>query len=463
MYNDPIFDKDLISRYDKSGPRYTSYPTAVQFHKGYGSEQHKEIARNTNEDPIPGPLSLYFHLPFCSTVCFYCACNKIITRNRAHAAPYLKNLHKEISLQGELFDRDRKVEQLHWGGGTPTFINHQQMQELMQETGKYFSLLDDDSGEYSIELDPREVSGDTMRLLRSIGFNRVSLGVQDFEPEVQKAVNRIQSEEVTLAVIDGARKERFKSISVDLIYGLPKQTAASFERTLKKILALDVDRLSVFNYAHMPDRFSTQKQIKECELPSPAEKLQILQDIISILTGAGYVYIGMDHFAKPDDELAIAQRNGDLTRNFQGYSTHGNCDIIGMGITAISKIGNCYTQNVNNLEDYDKALSVGKIPVYRGIKLDRDDLLRRDVITQLICHFELEFDDIENRHRINFNEYFENEMHTLKVMEADGLLNVDVERITVSPRGRLLIRNICMVFDKFLRQTQSEQIFSRVI
>ncbi|HLA43698.1 MAG TPA: oxygen-independent coproporphyrinogen III oxidase, partial [Aggregatilineales bacterium] len=347
--------------------------------------------------------------------------------------------------------------------GTPTFINHQQMQELMQETGKYFSLLDDDSGEYSIELDPREVSGDTMPLLRSIGFNRVSLGVQDFEPAVQKAVNRIQTEEVTLAVIDGARKEGFKSISVDLIYGLPKQTAASFERTLKKILALDVDRLSVFNYAHMPDRFNTQKQIKENELPSPAEKLQILQDIISILTGAGYVYIGMDHFAKPDDELAIAQRNGDLTRNFQGYSTHGDCDIIGMGITAISKIGNCYTQNVNNLEDYDKALSAGKIPVYRGIKLDRDDLLRRDVITQLICHFELEFDDIETRHRINFNEYFENELHTLKVMEADGLLNLDVERIRVSPRGRLLIRNICMVFDKYLRQTQSEQIFSRVI
>jgi oxygen-independent coproporphyrinogen-3 oxidase len=463
MYKDPIFNQDLITRYDKSGPRYTSYPTAVQFHQGYGSEQHREIARNSNEDPIPGPLSLYFHLPFCSTVCFYCACNKIITKNRAHAAPYLKNLHREIALQGELFDRDRRVEQLHWGGGTPTFINHQQMRELMQETGKHFTLLDDDSGEYSIELDPREVSGDTMPLLRSLGFNRVSLGVQDFEPEVQKAVNRIQSEAVTRSVIDGARREGFRSVSVDLIYGLPRQTAESFERTLKKILTLGVDRLSVFNYAHMPDRFPTQRQIHENELPSPQEKLRILHDVIDILSGAGYVYIGMDHFARPDDELAIAQRNGDLTRNFQGYSTHGDCDIVGMGITAISKIGNCYTQNVNNLEDYDKALRAGKIPVFRGIKLDRDDLLRREVITQLICHFELDFDDIESKHHVNFNEYFENELHTLRVMEKDGLLDLEPDRITISPQGRLLIRNICMVFDKYLRQVQSEQIFSRVI
>jgi len=463
MYKDPIFDEDLIKRYDKSGPRYTSYPTAVQFHQGYGSQQHEEIARDTNADPIPGPLSLYFHLPFCSTVCFYCACNKIITKNRAHAAPYLKNLHKEIMLQGQLFDRDRKVEQLHWGGGTPTFINHQQMQELMQETGKHFSLVDDDSAEYSIELDPREVSDDTMPLLRSIGFNRISLGVQDFDPDVQKAVNRIQSEEVTLKVINAARQEGYKSVSVDLIYGLPKQSAESFERTLKKILELDVDRMSIFNYAHMPDRFNTQKQIKENELPSPEEKLKILQNNIDLLTKAGYVYIGMDHFAKPDDELAVAQRNGDLTRNFQGYSTHGNCDIIGMGITAISKIGNCYTQNVTNLEDYDKALGAGKIPVYRGIKLDSDDLLRRDVIIQLICHFELDFDEIETKHRIDFKDYFENELHTLKVMEDDGLLDLDVDRIIISPRGRLLIRNICMVFDKYLRQSQVEQVFSRVI
>jgi oxygen-independent coproporphyrinogen-3 oxidase len=463
MYKAPIFDQDLISRYDKSGPRYTSYPTAVQFHPGYRCEQHKEIARDTNEDPIPGPLSLYFHLPFCSTVCFYCACNKIITKNRAHAAPYLRNLHKEIALQGGLFDRDRKVEQLHWGGGTPTFISHSQMQDLMRETAKHFTLPDDDSGEFAIELDPREVSGDTMPLLRSLGFNRVSLGVQDFEPAVQQAVNRIQSEEMTLSVIDGARREGFKSISVDLIYGLPKQTVESFERTLRKILALDVDRLSVFNYAHMPDRFNTQKQIKESDLPSPAEKLRILRDIIEILTRAGYVYIGMDHFAKPGDELAVAQRNGTLTRNFQGYSTHGNCDIIGMGITAISKIGNCYTQNVNNLEDYDKSLNAGRIPVYRGIKLDRDDLLRRDVIMQLICHFELDFDAIENRHHVDCNDYFENELHTLRVMEADGLLDMNAQRIIVSPKGRLLIRNICMVFDKYLRQTQCEQIFSRVI
>ena len=463
MNNSLIFNKELISRYDKSGPRYTSYPTAVQFHPGCGSERYCDVARQTNEDPIPRPLSLYFHLPFCSTVCFYCACNKIITRNRAHAEPYLKNLHHEIRLQGRLFDKDRTVEQLHWGGGTPTFINSEQMAALINETRKHFTLLDDDSGEYSIELDPREVGRDTIGLLRSLGFNRISLGVQDFDPRVQKAVNRIQSEEETYTVIRAAREHEFKSISIDLIYGLPLQTAESFSQTLEKILEMDPDRLSIFNYAHMPDRFKTQRQIRDEELPDPDVKLQILQHTIDFLTTNGYVYIGMDHFAKPDNELTLAQRNGELTRNFQGYSTHGDCDIIGMGITAISRIGDTYTQNVTTLEEYDTLINKGKIPVYRGIKLDSDDLLRRDVITQLICHFKLEFSEIEDKHRIDFNDYFYNEIQTLKIMENDGLLTLDPEKITISLQGRLLIRNICMVFDKYLRQAQSEQVFSRVI
>ena len=463
MDNNQIFNKDLISRYDKSGPRYTSYPTAVQYHHGFGSKQYSEIAILTNEDPIPRSLSLYFHLPFCNTVCYYCACNKIITRNRAHAGPYLDCLHREIELQSELFDKDRSVEQLHWGGGTPTFINNQQMSALMQKIREHFTLLDDDSGEYSIELDPREASDETITLLRSLGFNRISLGVQDFDPDVQKAVNRIQSEQETLAIIEAARREGFKSISIDLIYGLPRQNVASFSRTLEKVISMQPDRLSVFNYAHMPDRFKVQKQINASELPSPAEKLKILQHIINYLTKAGYNYIGMDHFAKPDDELAIAQKNGTLNRNFQGYSTHADCDLIGMGITAISKIGDCYAQNVHDIPEYEKLLSANEIPVYRGIKLDGDDLLRREIISRLICHFKLYFSEIEDKYRINFNDYFYNELAVLKAMQSDGLLNMDLESIYVLPAGRLLIRNICAVFDKYLRQQQSENIFSQTI
>jgi oxygen-independent coproporphyrinogen-3 oxidase len=463
MINSLIFNKDLIARYDTLGPRYTSYPTAVQFDESFGDAHYKEIARATNEEPVPRQLSLYFHLPFCSTVCYYCACNKIITKNRAHAAPYLKLLHNEIRLQSSLFDRDRMVDQLHWGGGTPTFINHDQMTALMNHTRQHFSLRDDDSGEYSIELDPREADKKTVSLLRTLGFNRISLGVQDFDPDVQRAVNRIQSEAETREVVETARIEGFKSVHIDLIYGLPHQTVESFGRTLEKVIALDPDRLSVFNYAHMPRRFKTQKQINKADLPSPAEKLNILQYIINYLTQAGYTYIGMDHFAKPDDELATAQKLGTLTRNFQGYSTHGNCDIIGMGVSAISKIGDCYSQNVYEISAYEKKLQAGQVPVYRGLKLDGDDLLRRDVITQLICHFTLEFEDIESRHRINFNDYFYNEIRILKDMERDGLLSIDAEKIKISPVGCLLVRNICAVFDKYLRQLTGEQTFSRTI
>ena len=463
MINSLIFNKDLITRYDTLGPRYTSYPTAVQFDESFGHDNYVEIARSTNEEPLPKRLSLYFHLPFCDTVCYYCACNKIVTRNRAHAAPYLKLLHEEIMLQSSLYDRDRIVEQLHWGGGTPTFISHAQMSELMQHTRDAFSLRNDDRGEYSIELDPREADASTIALLRSLGFNRVSLGVQDFDPDVQKAVNRIQTIAETRAVIEAARKHAFKSVHIDLIYGLPKQTVESFARTLQKVIELGPDRISVFNYAHMPRRFKVQKQINKADLPAPAEKLNILQHVINYLTQEGYTYIGMDHFAKPDDELAMAQKQGTLTRNFQGYSTHANCDIIGMGISAISKVGDCYSQNVYEISDYEKLVAAGHIPVFRGLKLDGDDLLRRDVITQLICHFSLEFEQIETKHRINFNDYFYNEISILKGMERDGLLSIDAERIRVSPAGCLLVRNICAVFDKYLRQTQAEQTFSRTI
>ncbi len=456
------FDSELIRRYDTSGPRYTSYPTAVQFTDAFGEAEYRERARRSNETDTPAPLSLYFHIPFCNTVCFYCACNKVITANRKRAQPYLDHLFQEIRMQGELFDRERPVEQLHWGGGTPTFISDAQMRALMDETRRHFSLRDDDSGEYSIEIDPREADAGTMALLRELGFNRISLGVQDFDPRVQKAVNRIQSEEETSAVLEAARAEGFKSTSVDLIYGLPHQSVDSFAVTLDKVIAMGPDRLSVFNYAHLPQMFKTQRQIRAEELPSADEKLAILDYTIGRLTEAGYVYIGMDHFARPDDELAVAQREGTLYRNFQGYSTHADCDLVAMGATSISKVGDSYSQNLKGLEDYYAALESGRLPVFRGIALSADDRLRRDVITRLICNFELVFGDMETAYGIDFAGYFAEALERLRPMQADGLLVVNADGIQVQPRGRLLIRNICMVFDRYLG-SDSPQRFSKVI
>jgi oxygen-independent coproporphyrinogen-3 oxidase len=456
------FDPELLRRYDKAGPRYTSYPTAVQFHEGFGPARYRALAAATNAEVPQRPLSLYFHLPFCDTVCFYCACNKIITKNRARAAPYLEHLYHEIALQGALFDRARVVEQLHWGGGTPTFISHDEMRALMRETRRHFTLRDDDRGEYSIEVDPREVYEGTLALLRELGFNRLSMGVQDFDPAVQRAVNRIQGEAETLAVLAEARRLGFRSINMDLIYGLPRQTDASFARTLDKIIAAGPDRLSVFNYAHLPQMFKTQRQINEAELPSPETKLAILQHSIERLTAAGYVYIGMDHFARPDDELAVAQRSGTLYRNFQGYSTRAGCDLIGMGVTSISQVGHSYSQNLRTLEEYATRLEGNELAAFRGVELDADDLLRRAVIMQLICHLHLDFAAIERAHGIRFADYFAVELADLAALQADGLVAVTPQRIDVLPAGTLLIRNVCMVFDKYLR-TQTGQRFSRVI
>lgn len=456
------FDPDLIRRYDKSGPRYTSYPTAVQFHTNFTEADYRAWAKRTNETSPPRPLSLYFHLPFCDTVCFYCACNKVVTKIRKRASPYLDRLHREIAIQGELFDHTRTVEQLHWGGGTPTFISHEEIQELMTVTREHFRLRDDDKGEYGIEVDPREVRPETLSLLRKLGFNRLSMGVQDFDPTVQKAVNRIQSEAETFSVLTQARALNYRSISMDLIYGLPHQTAASFGRTLEKIISAGPDRLSVFNYAHLPEMFKPQRRIRAEDLPSPQEKLNILQLTIERLTQAGYVYIGMDHFARPDDELAVAQRNGTLYRNFQGYSTHAECDLIGLGMTAIGMVGDCYAQNQRTLEDYYAALDSGHLPVMRGITLEADDKLRRAIITQLICHFTLDLNVIERAYGIQFTDYFTTELADLKVMQQDGLLDMDEKFIHVRPAGKLLIRNICMVFDRYLR-AKAEKRFSKVI
>ena len=453
------FDLTLINRYDKAGPRYTSYPTALELHEGFGDAQYRQHIEKSNA--AGGPLSLYFHLPFCDTVCFFCACNKIITKNRAHAEPYLNNLVKEIERVASLFDKNRKVNQLHWGGGTPTFLSYEQMKRLMDTTRQFFNLHDDDSGEYSIEVDPRETDDNTIAQLRSLGFNRVSLGLQDFNPQVQQAVNRIQTEEQTFAVLDAARKHGFRSTNVDLIYGLPLQTVTSFSETLDKVLAKSPDRFSIFNYAHMPSKFKTQRQINDADLPAPEVKLEILQMIGNRLIEAGYVYIGMDHFAKPDDELAIAQREGKLYRNFQGYSTHSDCDLVGLGITSIGRVGDAYMQNVKDLIQYDELINQGKLPTFKGVDLTADDKLRRAVITQLICHFDLTFSQIEEEFKIKFSDYFATELQNLKPMQTDGLLTLSAEKIEVLQAGRLLIRNICMVFDKYLAQKQQQ--FSKVI
>lgn len=456
-----VFDLELIQRYDQSGPRYTSYPTAVEFDPAFDETRYKQVCQATNASGRP--LSLYFHIPFCDTVCFYCACNKIATKDRTLVQPYLERVYKELAMQSALFDDDRVVEQLHWGGGTPTFISAAQMRELMAETRKQFKLADDDVGEYSIEIDPREAKGDTIALLREIGFNRMSLGVQDFDPRVQKAVNRIQSQEETFAVLDAARREGFRSISIDLIYGLPHQTAESFMETLEQIIAVGPERLSVFNYAHLPRRFMPQRRIDEEQLPPPQVKLEILQATTERLAEAGWLYIGMDHFARPDDELALAQRNGTLYRNFQGYSTHADCDLIGIGVTSIGKVGATYGQNRRELDEYYADIDGGRLPVFRGIELSRDDEIRRDVITRLICHFRLDFSEVERAWELNFQDYFGRDLAKLEGMQADGLLEIDASGIRVLPKGRMLIRNICMAFDAYMEAKQGQGGFSKVI
>jgi len=463
MSNRIIFDADLIRRYNQSGPRYTSYPTVAQFHDGISESEYRLWAKNSNEDPIPRPLSLYFHIPFCDTVCFYCACTKVVTKDRARSREYLDYLYREIAMQSALFDRDRNVEQLHWGGGTPTFLDNDRIRELMAVIRRHFSLRDDDRGEYSIEIDPRSVDLEKLEVLRSTGFNRVSLGVQDFNPDIQRAVNRIQSFELTRDTVENARSLGFRSINLDLMYGLPLQDIASFSATLEQTIALDPDRIAVYNYAHLPERFKPQRRIDTIDLPSPDAKLDLLQQTIKQLSASGYVYIGMDHFAKPDDELAIAQEDGTLQRNFQGYSTRGDCDIIGMGMSAIGRVCDNYSQNARTLQSYYEKLDEGRLPLDRGIELEPDDLLRREIITRLMCDFHLDIRALESRWRFNFAQHFSDEVEDLLQMQTDGLLTLSPDYLQVLPAGRLLVRNICMVFDHYLREHSDKNRFSKVI
>lgn len=457
------FDIEKIKRYDKAGPRYTSYPTAVAFTPEFTESDFKTRANASNLSENSTPLSLYFHIPFCDTVCFYCACNKIATKDYSKAATYLEYLYREIDMQSRLFDSSRVVEQLHWGGGTPTFLNHEQIRALMDYTRKSFNLLDNDEGDYSIEIDPRSVSAETIKLLREVGFNRFSLGVQDVDATVQKAVNRIQPIEETQAIIDACRANNAKSISIDLIYGLPFQTVEGFAKTLQCIIDISPDRLSLFNYAHLPQLFKPQRRIDETDLPKAEDKLDILQQSIDTLVQAGYNYIGMDHFAKPNDELAVAQKQGHLHRNFQGYTTHADCDLVAMGVSSISSVNNSYSQNEKTLDGYYKAIDAGNLPIIRGLGMTDDDCIRRAVIQQLSCHFKLDFNGIEESYSISFKEYFTVELEELRLLEKDDLLTLNSGSIGVSPSGRLLIRTICMVFDEHLRNQQGEQRFSKVI
>ena len=457
------FNADLIRRYDQTGPRYTSYPVAVHFNESFDRHAYRNHLERSNQELIPRPLSLYFHIPFCSTLCFYCACNKIVTKNKSHCLPYLEHLFHEIELQSAIVDPDRQVEQIHLGGGTPTFLDINQLTTLLDKVSSHFSIAEGSTRDFSIEIDPRSVSVETARQLIDIGFNRVSMGVQDFNAEVQKAVHRIQAESETLEIIQALKESGVSSTNIDLMYGLPKQTHASFRNTIEKIIKLDVDRICLFNYAHLPELFKPQRRIRDEDLPSAAEKLKILETSIELLTEAGYIYIGMDHFAKPDDSLSIAMDDGSLRRNFQGFSSHAACDVIAMGITGISQIGDCYGQNLKGLEDYYDCLGRNEIPVFRGIELTADDQLRRAVIERLMCRNRLDKASIEKRFKIDFDVYFRSELQHLKPMQDDGLLSLEAGQIAIEPRGRFLIRNICMVFDWYLQRGTGKTHFSRVI
>jgi oxygen-independent coproporphyrinogen III oxidase len=457
--NAPPFRPDLLERYSANGPRYTSYPTAVQFTDSFDPAHYHRAA---NEGGPNADLSLYVHIPFCDTVCFYCGCNKIATKNRAHARPYLDRVKRELAMQASLFDTARPVTQLHWGGGTPTFLSHAEMRELMAATAEHFTLVPDERAEYSIEVDPREVSADTVTLLRDLGFNRLSLGVQDFDERVQRAVNRIQPREMTESVMIAAREHGFTSVSVDLIYGLPHQSVESFTRTLDAMIGMRPDRVSVFGYAHMPTLFKMQRRMEERSLPSPAVRLAILERVIERMSDAGYVYIGMDHFALPGDELAQALRAGTLQRNFQGYSTRADCDLIGIGASAIGRVGDVYAQNARDLEHYAAAIDGGRLAIARGVRLTADDMLRRDVIMRIMCGGALVFGEIEAAHGIDFSAAFADELARLAPMADDGLIDMLSDALRVLPAGRMLVRNIASVFDRYLGQATLQR-FSRTI
>ncbi|GDY27360.1 coproporphyrinogen-III oxidase [Agarivorans sp. Toyoura001] len=450
------WDQQLIEKYNYSGPRYTSYPTALEFNEEFGQAQFTVASEKFPERD----LSLYVHIPFCHKLCYYCGCNKVITRHQHKADIYLDYLEQEIALQAPRF-KQRKVSQMHWGGGTPTYLEPEQLKRLTSQLFSQFSFAE--GAEISIEVDPREIELSTIDLLAELGFNRLSLGVQDFNKQVQQAVNRDQDEDFIFALVERAKAVGFNSVNIDLIYGLPHQTRDSFKQTLARVIDLDPDRLSVFNYAHLPSRFAAQRKIDEAAMPSSDERLGILRDSIEFLTTHGYQFIGMDHFAKPDDELAIAQNKGELHRNFQGYTTQGEADLLGLGVSSISMLGDAYSQNQKDLKTYYAQIDQQGHAQWKGIALNQDDLIRRELIKTLICNFQLSFSDIEQQFNLDFQAYFAEDLVLLKPFVEDGLVSMSNEEIIVTNKGRLLIRNICMCFDVYFRSQARRQQFSRVI
>ncbi|MBI4027341.1 MAG: oxygen-independent coproporphyrinogen III oxidase [Verrucomicrobia bacterium] len=456
----PCVDLDLLCKYDTAGPRYTSYPTAPQFTSSFTAADFREEIRAANAVKEAPPLSLYFHLPFCESVCFFCGCNVTFTSDRKRPRPYTDLLIREMDSVAPMVAPHRRVAQLHWGGGTPTFFPPAELKRLHDATRERFSFAAD--AEVGLEVDPRETTSEHLRTLQELGFNRLSMGIQDFDPAVQKAVNRIQTEEITRRVIEEARERGFQSVSVDLIYGLPLQTERSFAATLERIVALNPDRVAVFNLAYLPEVMRHQKAIKADTLPPPRTKLALLRLAIERFTAAGYRYIGMDHFAKPDDELCRAQDDGALYRNFQGYTTHAGCDLHAFGASAISQVRRVYAQNCKNVREYEAMIQSQGLASHRGIRLSDDDVLRREIIMRLMCDFALDPDAIGRRFGIEFSSYFAEALEMLIPMETDGLIRRDNEKIVVTPVGRLLIRNICMPFDAWLKKKPGQK-FSRTV
>lgn len=460
-FQNTVFDRELIERLPANGPRYTSYPTADRFTTDFTEKNYITALEQRSSGALNRPLSLYIHIPFCNVVCFYCGCNKIVTKDKSRADVYLDYLEKETNLLKPHLKGIHRLEQLHFGGGTPTFLSDEQLSRVFEIIKSTFELVD--NGEYSIEIDPRKVTRENVLHLAKLGFNRMSVGIQDFDPQVQQAVNRIQSEEETRAVIDAAREAGFKSISVDLLYGLPHQSVESMKKTLAKVMALSPDRLALYNYAHLPHLFMPQRRIDTSAVPSTNIKMDILQYAVNTLTDAGYVFIGMDHFAKPQDELSVALRHGRLQRNFQGYSTHADCDLIGLGISSIGKVGNIYCQNQKTEDEYYANIDNGHLPIMRGYTLNKDDILRRSIIQSLMCRFFLSILPYEEQYAISFDNYFAVEMEELKTMQQYGLVEIEPKYIWVTDKGRFLIRNIAMIFDYHLRHHKTTAIYSKTM
>jgi oxygen-independent coproporphyrinogen-3 oxidase len=455
------FDGELIGKYGGPGPRYTSYPTAVQFHEGFTPARHRLALEHSNASGRP--LSLYAHIPFCHSLCYYCGCTKIVTRKRDRAESYLRTLLAEMALYDGLVEREREVQQLHLGGGTPTYLDAAQLERLMQGFDRHFGLSTAAHREYSIEVDPRTAStGDPARWA-DLGFNRLSFGVQDFDARVQQAVNRIQSFGDTEALVTAARDAGFGSLSLDLIYGLPHQSVASFSTTLDRVLAIRPERLAVYSYAHMPQLFKAQRMIDQASVPAAPERLALMELTIRRLGDAGYEFVGMDHFALPDDELVRARNDGTLQRNFQGYSTCARSHVIALGMSAISDLGSAYSQNHKDLKVYEQAVSAGCMPVSRGVELSQDDRLRRAVIRELMCHGRLELGDELDGIAVNMREYFAAELEALTHLEADGLLELDGNAVRATDRGQLLLRSIAMTFDRYTAARADTARHSRVI